>query len=72
MRIPSLLLSLLLLIGLRVPAEDAPVDLSGYTLDKDVAYGTQSPKQVLDILYPNDPSAAARSMSPARRPRPPQ
>ena len=60
MRIPSLLLSLLLLIGLRVPAEDAPVDLSGYTLDKDVAYGTQSPKQVLDILYPNDPSAAAR------------
>ena len=61
MRCISLLLSLLVFTGLPCLAEDSPpLDLTGYTFDKDIAYGTQSPKQVLDILYPADPAAAPR------------
>ncbi len=61
MRTASLLLSLLLLVHLRALAQDPPpLDLTGYTFDKDVAYGTQSPKQVLDILYPTDTSTGPR------------
>lgn len=50
-----------MLLSLRCMAQDLPpLDLTGYAFDKDVAYGTQSPKQVLDILYPADLSAVAR------------
>jgi acetyl esterase/lipase len=50
-----------ILIASAVFAQDPPpLDLKGYTFDKDLAYGTQSPKQVLDILYPAVPDAAPR------------
>lgn len=61
MRTVFLLLSLLVFTCLPCLAQDPPpLDLTGYTFDKDIAYGTQSPKQVLDILYPSDASAAPR------------
>lgn len=44
-----------------VPAPELPpLELSAYTFDKDVAYGTQSPKQVLDILYRTEHDTALR------------
>jgi len=42
-------------------AEDPPSVLPpGLAFDVDVPYGTQSPAQVLDILYPTDPAAPLR------------
>lgn len=61
MRSISLLLTLIVFTGLPCLAQEPPpLDLTGYTFDKDIAYGTQSPKQVLDILYPADASATPR------------
>lgn len=44
-----------------IPApEPPPLDMSAYTFDKDIAYGSQSPKQVLDILYRTEHDDALR------------
>lgn len=55
-----LLLSALLATGSAIAQDPPPVDLTGYTFAKDIAYGTQSPKQVLDILSPADAAPAPR------------
>ena len=57
---PILLLSALLASGSAIAQDPPPVDLTGYTFAKDIAYGTQSPKQVLDILSPADAAPAPR------------
>lgn len=50
-------------LGQPAPPEDTGPEIpAGLAFDVDVAYGTQSAAQRLDILYPDDPAAPARPL----------